>query len=247
MKDLLKVNKSRFNIIIFLIGFFVIFDQEISFSQAEIPDSIVRLRIQHIEKTLEKNKRNGDLWNYGWIGIYSTGTVAQGFVYFTNTKKGLRQDMALGVATTLLADVFQIIDPLKIGKNARKLSEIKDETSEERMIKLTKAEEIFKSLANREKSGKSWKIHALNGAVNLSSGLITWLAFKRTVWDGIINFAMNSAISELQICSQPSKTLRDYELYKQQFNPEIITTSKKKEATYFFSTYAGGISLKMIF
>lgn len=247
MKGLLKVNKSRINIFIFLIGFFVIFDQETSLSQAEIPDSIVRLRIQHIEKILEKNKRNADIWNYSWIGIYSTGTVVQGFIYFTNTETGLRQDMALGAATTLLADVFQLIDPLKTGKNARKLSDMKDETDKDRLLKLIKAEEIFKSLAIREKSGKSWKVHALNGAVNLSSGLITWLAFKRTVWDGVINFAINSAISELQICSQPSKTLRDYELYKQQYNPEISKISKKKETSYFVNTYAGGISLKMVF
>lgn len=247
MKAALIVSKYRFLILIVLTGFIIFFGYEISFSQTEIPDSVVKQRIQHIQNILDKNKRNADLWNYGWIGIYSAGTVAQGFVYVANNDKGLRQDMALGAATTLLADVFQIIDPLKTGKYARKLSEMKDETSDERMIKLTKAEEIFKSAATRDKSGKSWKIHALNGAVNLSSGLITWLAFKRTLWDGIINFAMNSAISELQICTQPTKTFKDYKLYKQQYYREISTSSKKKEATYFVSTYAGGISLKMIF
>ncbi|MCK7538546.1 MAG: hypothetical protein MZV63_50095 [Marinilabiliales bacterium] len=48
--------------------------------------------------------------------------------------------------------------------------------------------ELLKMLAVREKEGRSWKTHAIAGAVNLSSGLITWLGFKRTVWDGIGEF-----------------------------------------------------------
>jgi len=242
-----KVKIWHYFWIFLLIGIIILYNNNNLFSQSEVPDSMLKVRINYIQNILDKNKKTADIWNYGWIGLYSGGTVAQGVVYLANNDKKLRQDMALGAATTLLADVFQLIDPLKTGKYARKLAEMKDETAEDRMIKLTKAEEILKTVATREKSGKSWKIHALNGIVNLSSGLITWLSFKRTVWDGIINFAMNSAISELQICTQPTRTMRDYEIYRQQYYPEISTTSKKHETTYFVSTYAGGISLKVIF
>ena len=102
-------------------------------------------------------------------------------------------------------------------------------------------------IAKREKSGKSWKIHALNGAVNLGSGLITWLGFKRSVWDGIINFAMNSAISELQILTQPTRTLKAYNLYKQKYDLEIGPRQENQNLLIMWVHGLSGISMKIVF
>lgn len=42
------------------------------------------------------------------------------------------------------------------------------------------------------------------------SSFITWLAFKRSVWDGVSNFLVNSAITKTQIWTQSTSTLIDY-------------------------------------
>ena len=216
-------------------------------AQAEIQDSIVKQRIQYVQAILNNTKRKADIWNYGWISAYSAGTAVQGVVYFTAEKEKTKQDMALGAATTLLAGLFQIIDPLEVGCKAKKLQSYPEFTPEERLQKLVYSEEMIKSISDREKAGKSWKIHALNGAVNLGSGLITWLGFKRTIWDGIANFAMNSAISELQIWTQPTRTLKEYNLYKQKYNSGISELTYKSKPAYFLGAGPGGISLKMVF
>ena len=75
------------------------------------------------------------------------------------------------------------------------------------------SEEMLKEIAEREKEGRSWKMHALTGAVNLSTGLITWLGFKRSVWDGLEIFALNTAVTELQIWTQPTRAIKDYKNY----------------------------------
>ena len=242
-----KYIKNSMPIYLIASGFFLLSFQVRLTGQVEVPDSVVSLRIQHIQNILDRNKRNADLWNYGWIGAYSAGTAVQGVVYFLSNKENTKQDMALGAGTTLLAGLFQIIDPLEIGCKARKLAEIPGFTPGERQKKLIFAEETFMNVAKREKSGKSWKIHALNGAVNLGSGLITWLGFKRSVWDGIANFAMNSVISELQILTQPTGTSKAYNLYKQKYDPEIGYHARKPKPDYFVGAGFSGISFKIVF
>ena len=244
-----RTKNMKFGLLAYFIlsGLFVLNTQKYLCAQEEIPDSIVTLRIQNIQNILEKNKRNADIWNYGWISAYSAGTAVQGLIYFTNENERTKQDMALGAATTLLAGLFQVIDPLEIGCKAKNLKKISGDTPGERQKKLIFAEETFMNVAKREKSGKSWKIHALNGAVNLSSGLITWIGFKRSVWDGVVNFAINSAISELQILTQPTRTLKAFNLYKKKYDPAIGLHSIKPYPAYLVGAGLSGISMKIVF
>jgi len=235
------------SLIISILLAFVLFQSSQLTAQIEIPDSMVTDRIQTIQKMLYQGKRNADLWNYGWLAAYSAGTIVQGVVYFTNDDKNIRQDMALGGITSALAGIFQLIDPLEVGKKAKILNRLPESTAEERLKKLSDGEELFQSIALREKRGKSWQIHALNGAVNLSSGLITWIGFKRTPLDGLVNFALNSAISELQIFTQPTRTLKDYQNYCQQYHSEISALTYKPKPSYYVCAFPGGFSLKVVF
>ena len=97
-----KVKIWHYFWIFLLIGIIILYNNKNLFSQSEVPDSMLRVRINYIQNILDKNKKTDDIWNYGWIGLYSGGTVAQGVVYLANNDKKLRQDMALGAATTLL-------------------------------------------------------------------------------------------------------------------------------------------------
>lgn len=105
-----KNNRSNFEVILFI---FIFIFQAINISaQDEIPDSLIRERIQSIQNELNHDKTNINRWWYGWLIGYSATTVGQGAEYFISRDIATRQNMALGASTTLLAAFEQLITPL---------------------------------------------------------------------------------------------------------------------------------------
>ncbi|MDZ7635210.1 MAG: hypothetical protein U5L72_12595 [Bacteroidales bacterium] len=158
-----------------------------------------------------------------------------------------RQDMVLGAATTLLGAVGQLITPLGPRDALSGYPSVKQYNSGDQAISQEEAMELLKILAIREKEGRSWKTHAIAGAVNLGSGLITWLGFKRTVWDGLANFALNTAVTEAQIWTQPTRAIRDYEKYLREYQPEAGLPPVKPESEWSVSAFPGGIAIRVEF
>ena len=218
-----------------------------STAQNQLPDSVVTERTRIIEKMLEEGKPNANRWWYGWLAGYSAATIGQGIVYISTDEKGLKQDMALGAATTLLGAAGQLLTPNEPGKSADRLSKAPAETNAERLNKLSLAEELLKNSAMREKTGRSWQMHAVTGVVNLSSGLITWIAFDRDVWSGVVNFALNTAITETQIWTQPTRAMKDYRDYCNKYKSGINPVANRQGAQWYVSGGPGTIKLKVVF
>lgn len=216
-------------------------------AQAITDDAVVKERIKAIQSMLEEDRKGTNLWWYGWLGAYGAATVGQGAVYFTSNDIPTKQDMAVGAATTLLGAAGQLISPLHPGKKANLLSEIPESTPEERLKKLDAAEEYLRAVANTEKFGRSWKTHALFGVVNIGSGLITWIGFKRSVWAGLGNFALNSVVSEIQIWTQPTRTLRNYRDYCKKYQYGSVPVAWKPRPVLNVGAYPGGVGLKLVF
>jgi hypothetical protein len=216
-------------------------------AQSNLPDSVVTARLQIIETMLNQGKYNANLWWYGWLAGYSAATVGQGVVALTTSDKGLRQDMFLGAGTTLLGAIGQVITPMVPGYASDRLKMISGDTKEERLQKLKSAEELLKQSALREKSGRSWQTHAVAGVVNISSGLITWFGFKRDIWAGLENFALNTCITEAQIWTQPTKAMRDYRNYCKKYKSGESFVAFKPETVWLVSGSPGGVQLKIVF
>ncbi len=215
-------------------------------AQTTTSDSLIQKKIQYIQTVLNQSKPTVAGWWYGWLGGYTVATLVQGTVALTSTDTNTRQDMALGAATTFLGAAMQILTPINTGKDAETLSKLPELTVDEQLRKLAVAEEFLKSNALKEQVGRSWQIHALNEAVNLSSGFITWLGYKQTVWDGVSNFLLNTAITEAQIWTQPTRTLKDYQNYCRKYKSGSAPTSQIKPE-YYLCTYPGGVSLSIVF
>jgi len=227
----------------------LIFGFQISTLRAQnvIPDSLVIERIQFIKNTLEHDSANTKRWWYGWLGTYSAATIGQGMVYFNSNEKGTRQDMALGAATTLLGVANQFISPLIPGKEAKQLNSISATTGIERMNKLAIAEKLLEECAMREKLAGNWKNHAICGVVNLGGGLITWIGFKRSVWAGIGYFALNTAITETQIWTQPTLARRNYKKYRQKYLENEEGISYQSEVNWYLEAYPGALGIRVVF
>lgn len=216
-------------------------------AQNDIPDSLVNERINHIQNMLDQGKPAAKLWWNAWLYGYSAATVVQGAVFLGSDQLKTRQDMALGAATTLVGAAGQLIMPMTPASSPGKLALIPGDTPEQRINKLNKAEELFEASATREKDGRSWKMHAASSAVNLSSGLITWLGFDRTIQSGLINFAINEVITEAQIWTQPTRAIIDYKKYCEKYKNGLPSTLYKTKSQLFVNAFPGGLALRLVF
>lgn len=216
-------------------------------AQDKISDSLVIERIQYIKNTLEHDKTNLKRWWNGWLGGYSAATIGQSIVYFNSNERGMRQDMVLGAATTLLGAAGQFISPLIPHNESEQLNSFSATTGVERLNKLAYAEKLLEECAMREKLARSWKNHALCSAVNLGGGLITWLGFKRSFGSGLGYFVLNSAITETQIWTQPTLARRNYKKYHQKYLENEGDISYLPEVNWYLEAYPGGLGIRVIF
>ena len=241
-------NTPKFQTGISILLVLIVFQSSFLMAQKNSKDSLLNEQIEYIQHTLTKSKPVLDGWWYGWLAGYSVATVAQGTVFLISNDIRTKQDMALGGITTLLGAGLQLVTPLSISRrDLESLKQMPDSSLEDQIKKLIVAEELFKTIAKKEKAGRGWQIHALNEAVNLGSGLITWLAYNRTVWDGVSNFLLNSVITETQIWTQPTKTLKDYQNYCRKYQSGMNSVANKIEPEYFLNTYPGGVALRIVF
>lgn len=215
--------------------------------QDAIPDSVTDYRIQNIQLTALQDRQNAQIWWYGWLAGYSAATAGQAIVSASTGNPATRQDMVLGAATTLLGALGQVITPI-VPKNANAdFPSFSEYITGEKPLSEEQAAELLKTLAIREKEGRSWKTHAMAGVVNLGSGLITWLGFKRTVWDGLANFALNTAVTEAQIWTQPTRAIKHYERYLREYHPEAGVAPSQPESELTVSVFPGGVAIKIDF
>ena len=207
------------------------------------PDSLVRERLAAIRQALERGAPGAKRWWTGWLIGYGAATVGQGIVCAASKEKRLRQDMALGAATTGLGVIGQLLTPMTPADAGDRLAALPGADEAERLDKLSAAETLLKQCAAREREGRSWKTHAITGIVNLGSGLVAWLGFKRCVGDGFANFALNTVITEAQIWTQPTAAMRDYDDYLQRHPSAARADARPTGRTWSVHWVPGGIGI----
>jgi hypothetical protein len=231
------------------IAFFILYFCQMQMLDAQqvVRDSLAVRQIAELQNLLHKDVNSARVWWYGWLGGYGAATLGQGAVYFATDKQELKQDMALGAATTVLGSIGLLITPLVPRKVNLQDTEIRENGADETVESEEFYEDLLKEIAEREREGRTFKMHAICGVVNAGSGLITWIGFDRSFKDGVINFALNTAISEAQIWSQPMRAKKDYKRYCEEYNTDKPLASLKPEAEWLVRIYPGGISLELDF
>lgn len=222
-------------------------DAEPATAQLTAPDSLPYNQLQDLRGSVTHESVRFQRWWVTWLAGYSAATAAQGAVALAAEDKTVRQDMALGAATTLLGAAGQLISPMFDSKSQLKksLDEIKADSLQ--LLSPDQYEELLKSLALREKEGRSWKTHATAFAVNLGSGLITWLGFDRTLKDGLQNFALNTIVTELQIWTQPVSAVKAYQKYSENKSNGETGGPVKPDSELTMSVYPGGFTVNFTF
>lgn len=216
-------------------------------AQNEVKDSLVTERLQSLKATLEHDRVHTQQWWYGWLGLYSAATVVQGAIYFSSDDKSLRQDMALGAATTILGAAGQFISPLIPNKKVKQFNLLPENSSDDQMKKLAKAEELLQECIKHETESRNWQNHAMTTAVNIGGGLITWLGFKRTFGAGFVNFAINEVVTETQIFTSPTFAKRNYKNYCRKYLNGDNAVSYTPEANWYLEARPGGLGIRVVF
>ena len=216
-------------------------------SVSELPDSLVKERINYIQKVLDQGESNANRWWYGWLIGYSVVTVGQGINFFISNSKKTKEDMALGAAVTFLGAAGQIISPMAPGTAPAMFRNMPESTSQQRRKKLLEGEKLLQKCAQREKEGRSFETQLVVGTVNLASGLITWLSFKRTIWEGLGNFLLGTAVTEIQIFTQPTKAINDYANYDRKYRADSKSSLTKSRTSFFVSLYPNGLKIGVNF
>jgi hypothetical protein len=241
-----KENSISGLFVLIFLNFFIFQDLPL-YSQTSTPDSLRNIRLQEFQKIVNHDKISAQRWWYGWLAGYSAATAGQGIVYFSTDEKTTRQDMALGSATTLLGAIGVLITPIVPRKSSYQNPDIQANDSSQGYFAIANPEKLLKEIAQKEKEGRSWKIHAVTGVVNIGSGLITWLGFKRSIGAGLVNFAMNTAITETQIWTQPVKAIKDYQNYCSNKTTSSLPHNLKPEIKAYLCSYPGGFALRLDF
>jgi hypothetical protein len=214
-------------------------------AQNESSDLKVRVKLQTVQRMLEQAKPNAGRWWYGWLIGYGAATLGQGAAGLASGDKSTRQDMFLGAATTGLGAAGVILSPMPSVSAPARFAGLPENTPGERAKKLESAVELLKACALREKEGRSWKTHALAGVVDLGSALVVRFGFKRSVGESVVNFALNTAVAEAQIFTQPTRAMDDYEEFLRGDRPENDRMRLESKLRWCLNRSPGGIGIRI--
>ncbi len=205
-------------------------------------DREVTRRIEFLQGALDAGRPAADLWWDGWLIGYGAATFGQIVGQYGTHDEKTKQDLLVGAVTTGLGAIGQLAYPLDAGRLAAQLRAMPDSTPEARQAKLAAAERFLRRSAAQEELGRSWRAHAISGAVNLAAGLVIWRHYDRPARDALLTFALGQLVSELQIFTQPTKAVRDLREYESRSDFGRVTGAvPDPRATWYVSAAPGSL------
>ncbi|MGD0583952.1 MAG: hypothetical protein ABR974_13525 [Bacteroidales bacterium] len=210
-------------------------------------DSLDRRPQKDIRQLVKENRVAANRWWYTWLVGYSAATVTFSGIAIASPELKTKQDMWNNAATTFLGVAGLLVTPL-IPKDSEINKLVASDNDPGHICTdadFSKA--MLKEIAEREQFGRSWKVHAITGIVNIGSGLVTWLGFKRSFGEGLETFAINTVVTETQIWTQPIRARKDYKNYMLAQKNGRLAGPAKPSGHWFVSATPGGVNLKLKF
>ncbi|MDH4262218.1 MAG: hypothetical protein OEV78_04135 [Spirochaetia bacterium] len=254
------IKSTIFTGIFFFISMFLPYYGESSPTQApqntskNLSDQEVNERIQFINSSLKTGETGSRIWYWSFLGLYSAGTITQLSLYFAAPsiepvdlvkREHFRQDMMMGTITTAIGVLSLAISPMPSMYARNAIESMPDDTMEDRIAKLKKSEKLLAESSKWEKESNSLLMHGLNFGLNLSAGLIIWLAFHRTIIDGLVTFAPGFLIGEIQLFTQPTKAVKDWNNYENKYsqNQASYLPQKNNDNLWHLAVAPGGLMI----
>jgi len=207
------------------------------------PDREASGRIEFIQSALDAGAPAAERWWSGWLVGYSVATLGQSVGQYGTHDAKTKQDLLVGAATTGAGAAGQLAFPLDAGRLAARLRAMPAGTPDERTAKLAAAEAFLRRSAAQEALGRSWKAHAISGAVNLAAGLVVWKHYDRPARDGLVTFAIGQLVSEAQIFTQPTRAIRNLREYEARSDFTGAAAPRSSGSAWYVSPTPGGLAV----
>ena len=215
----------------------IVFAQE---SNRKASDSNIGERINFIQTSFDKGETSARAWSYTWTGLYGALTGLQTFQ--TLYTRHDRTSNIVNASQSLVGLAVMIVDPFHPRSSGNELRKIPGNTPEEQQHKLDMAEIWLERNYKQEKFGRSWPIHLLGVAVSIIGGGIAW--HNNGSKNGITTILSGIAVSEVQIWTQPTRGMSDYNEYRRKYKAAYHNIPEKK---YFIAPSLNGLVVGVTF
>lgn len=204
-------------------------------------------QIRWIQSSLDAGGVSAKRWQYGWSTAYGGLTylyAGQALVLDDDDQANDRYDAMVNSAGSFVGLVGTLAFPMKTHIAAEILKSMPESTQEQKQAKLQQAEILLRQSAEREAQGRSWQAHAFGAIVSALAGVAVACDDGRGE-DGLIMFATNLLVSEIQIFTTPTRVTEDWRRYRQG-RPGASATSKSK-SRFFISLFPRGVAANYLF
>ena len=225
---------QRIGAVLFLLMLFLagntVYAQE---TDSKDSDPKIIERINFIQTSFDKGETRAKAWSYTWTGVYGALTGLQTF-QAVHTRHD-RTSNIVGASQSLLGLAVLIVDPFHARSSGSDLREIPGNTPEEQQHKLDRAESWLERNYKQEKFGRSWPNHVIALAVTIIGGGIVW--HNNGSKNGMTTILTGIVASEVQIWTQPTRSITDYNEYRRKYNDAYHSVPDKK---YFITPSLNG-------
>jgi hypothetical protein len=215
---------------------------------AAMPKGDISQQISWIQSSLDAGGASANRWQYGWSTAYGGLTylyAGQAHTLDDDDQSHERHDAVVNSAASLVGLVGTLALPMKTQSAAEILRVMPEATETQKQAKLHQAETLLRQSAERETLGRSWQAHAFGAAVGALAGVAVACGEGRTGEDGLIMFATNLLVSEIQIFTTPTRATEAWQRW-QQGRPGK-SAKAKSESKYFISLLPRGIVANYLF
>lgn len=211
-------------------------------------------RIHSLQRSLDDRTGSARLWWYGWAGFYAGATIVSLTAALTSGNRTLQITSGVSAAESFVGLSGMLILPFAAKDAAAELRDMPEATPEERSKKLLAAEELLQKSAEDEAAGRSWVQHMLGVLVNAAGALVLWQGYGSKIrqaggepWEqALLSFVAGTAVSELQIWTEPTGAMAAYKDYRSTFPTSPASTHTSIDTRFLCLPSRDGLEIAVI-
>jgi hypothetical protein len=190
---------------------------KINLDLSSLSDRTISDRTAFLERKLDDERRSAQWWTYGWLAFNGGSMVASAALAATEDNRADRNADIVNSVQAMVGVANQLLRPLPAVHGAAPVRAMPDGTREERLARLSAAQDLVARGAGRAR--EPYELVTQAGAIgfNLIAGVAIWqVADFRHAWQSTIPSIL---IGEIQLFTTPWGPVDDLNSYRTEFAP----------------------------
>lgn len=211
----------------------------LGFSSPNLNDPGFKNRHELLDHNLKSDEYRALIWQKGFLSLFAVGATLNTVIYLSEDDKDKKFDAGVDFVKSALGFGDLLLNPILADKAWEKFH-----AEPPGPAKIRLGENLLAKVAAREMYERSWTNHLLSGLVNGLGGAAIAILDDREK-DGLINFLIGMAVSEIKIFTSPIRAIKGNINYHYQFG-----SSPKLKAWYYnleFTPFINGLKVSYQF